>query len=121
SAFGPLALPDLRGRWIFAIEGEDADGGVIHLALDRWEEVDGEVRFDGDFTVACRDAADARSAGCQFLPLAGFDPPLDGPRGTFLEDGWFAALGDIQEDRILGTLEADGRTWRVQGFRTAAP
>lgn len=121
--FGPLPLPDLRGRWIFSIEGADAPAVALPLRLDEWRLDGGTVFFDGPALalVACTSATDTQRAGCIFQPGANFDPPLAEPLDTFFGSGWFAALGDIQEDELRGVLEAEGRSWRVRGFRTAPP
>lgn len=119
--FGPLPLPDLRGRWIFSIEGSDAPAVAFPVALDDWM-LDGEVvRFGSSVAVECRSATDTQRAGCTFRPGLLFSPPPAEPLRTFYDSGWFVPLGDIQEDRMRGVLEADGQAWRVRGFRTASP
>lgn len=117
--FGPLPLPDLRGGWIFAIEGADAPAAQYAFNPGTWSLEGDVVRFGGD--VECRSATEEQRAGCTFSPGLAFSPPLPEPLNTFYGAGWFVPLGDIQEDRMRGVFEADGQTWRVQGFRTAPP
>jgi len=119
--FGPLPLPDLRGRWVFAIEGAESPDDTLSVRLDGWT-LDGDaIFFSGNVAVECRSATEAQRAGCTFRPNLWFTPPPPEPLNTFYGPGWFVPLGDIQEDRMRGVLEADGQTWRVQGFRTAPP
>lgn len=119
--FGPLPLSDLRGSWLFAIEGDAAPAAHIEVRLDAWT-FDGEsVEFSGNVDVECRSATETLRAGCAFRPNLYFSPPPAEPLATFYGPGWFVPLGDIQEDRMRGVFEADGQTWRVQGFRTAGP
>ena len=121
-SFGPLPLPDLRGRWVFGIEGADAPLVSLDVRLEDWTLGEDEVlRFSGTVEVECTSATEDRRAGCQFRPGLLFSPPPPEPLATFYNTGWFGLLGDIEEDRIRGSFEADGQAWRVQGYRTDGP
>jgi len=121
-AFGSLPLPDLRGRWMFAIEGAaDTPSQTRSIRLDQWTLEGDAIRFTGNEDVVCRSATQDQRAGCTFLGSIVLDPPPPEPIDSFLSHGWFVPLGDLEEDRMRGVFEADGQTWRVQGFRTDPP
>lgn len=121
-AFGPLPLPDLRGDWVFTMTDADAPVAHSYIRLMHREAEDGQVLFDGLYQVVCHSASTDQRAGCAFASNMAITPPPPEPLATFLAgEGWFVPLGNIQEDRMTGALQADGRTWQVQGFRVAPP
>jgi hypothetical protein len=117
--YGPLPLPDLSGRWIFTIENAEAPLAYEWVSLGDFTEDGGVITFSGSIDVECRSATDTQRAGCFFVPGFVTSPPSPEPLNTFHGAGWFAPLGDIEEDRIRGVFEAEGTIWRVQGFRTS--
>lgn len=123
--FGPLPLPDLRGRWVFAIEGPDARDEHLVFELSHTTIEGGVVVFSHTATGAprltCQSASDERRAGCVHDTGIAFSPPPPEPLGTFYQSGVFFPLGDIEEDRMRGVIEDDGQTWRVRGVRISAP
>lgn len=122
--FGSLALPDLRGRWLLAIEGADAPDALLDMDLQELAVEGGVVLFresgPGRLSLSCSPATDTRRAGCTHDGGGiALDPPPTEPAATFLQGGVFFPLGDIEPDRMRGIIEADGQTWRVRGVRVA--
>lgn len=100
ATYGPLALPDLAGRW--AIHGPVFAEDIVPLGPAQPVQ-GGAFLFDasnGELRVECVPASDDRGAGC-FLSDTRPSPPL-------LRMA-FAPLGDVTESRVVfGPSQADG-------------
>ena len=123
ATWGPLRLPDLRGEWVFAIEQADARKDPLRLHFDILERTDDAVVFRAgqDARLSCRSATVERRAGCEYLWTGFVFSPM--PPNLFpLGPVWFA-LGDIEEDRMRGTVMIGEHEVDVRAFRlpTADP
>lgn len=94
AVYGSLPLPDLRGRWVLALD----DGADVRpLQLTALTAADGVVSFSGATdTVTCASAGSERSAGC--LLQAADD-----------SSSWWFPLGDIGHDRMRGSAAMAGQ------------
>ena len=117
ATWGPLSLPDLRGEWVFAIEEPDARKDSLRLRFDILEHTEDGVVFRAgeDARLTCRSASSDRRAGCgyEWTGLIFSSPP---PNLFPTDPAWFA-LGDIEEDRMRGTVRIGEQEFHVRAFR----
>lgn len=118
TAFDPLALPDLQGRWAIP----ELSQGTIRFGAPELTEA-GTVLFPdtrpdvgATITIECMPQSEAQAAGCQLS--------VEGASAPSVESA-FAALGDVEEQRVL-FREADGNpVWAVRvpfgGLESALP
>lgn len=116
--FDPLLLPDLQGRWAIP---SLSDGTITFGAAEHTDT--GTVLFNdtgpeagATITIECMAHAEGQAAGCQLS--------ADGASPLRVESA-FAALGDVEEQRVL-FREADGNAvWAVRvplgGLESALP
>lgn len=94
AVYGSLPLPDLRGRWVLALD----DGAEVRpLHLTALTAADGVVQFSGATdTVTCASAGSERPAGCLL-------------QAAEVSASWWFPLGDIGHDRMRGSAALAGQ------------